>query len=269
MDHASVIRTSFQTGCSGRVSVPPEKRFPVNFFQSHILTPVRDPVTAGVPPRIPDGFTLIELLVVIAIIALLAALLMPALREALTAARTTRCAMNQKQIMLAALAYTVDHDDTFFPHYDYRDMNGDGIADGPTWFYDGPSSLTPSFFGRQYLGENRLYSPSLGQGSIYDCPLTDENVFAYYMNYGYSMSVGPANTSYPPLSYASIEKPTKLVVFVDAISYVVSENPGYWAYWNNIYGIRYHPDDRFNAAFADGHVETLRSGDLDDSNWIP
>jgi prepilin-type N-terminal cleavage/methylation domain-containing protein/prepilin-type processing-associated H-X9-DG protein len=229
-----------------------------------------------VPPgtsKTRSAFTLIELLVVIAIIAVLAALLMPALRNARITAQSIRCAANQKQIMLAALAYAVDHDDTFFPHYDYRDMNNDGVADGPTWFYDGPKvgHYTP-FFGRQYLGENRIANNTTrGKGSVYDCPLWDDLPwYGVYNDYGYNFNVGPNFTYFPPLQFTSIRKPTGLVVFVDAYSYTITATRGDTWYWNQpINGLRYHADDRFNAAFADGHVETLGPGDLDDSNFIP
>ena len=73
----------------------------------------------GVNNRTAEGFTLIELLVVIAIIAVLAALLVPALKNAMVAARTITCASNLKQIQLAAILYLRDHD-VFPPHYDYR-----------------------------------------------------------------------------------------------------------------------------------------------------
>jgi prepilin-type N-terminal cleavage/methylation domain-containing protein len=51
------------------------------------------------------GFTLIELLIVIVIIALLAALLLPALTEALRAAKETQCVSNLKQVGSLAELY--------------------------------------------------------------------------------------------------------------------------------------------------------------------
>ncbi len=61
------------------------------------------------------GFTLIELLVVIAIIAILAAILFPVFARAREKARQTSCLSNEKQIMLAQLAYAQDYDETWVP----------------------------------------------------------------------------------------------------------------------------------------------------------
>jgi prepilin-type N-terminal cleavage/methylation domain-containing protein/prepilin-type processing-associated H-X9-DG protein len=58
------------------------------------------------------GFTLIELLVVIAIIAILAAILFPVFAKAREKARQSSCLSNVKQIMLAALQYCQDFDET-------------------------------------------------------------------------------------------------------------------------------------------------------------
>ncbi|MCC6682568.1 MAG: prepilin-type N-terminal cleavage/methylation domain-containing protein [Phycisphaeraceae bacterium] len=55
------------------------------------------------------GFTLIELLVVISIIALLIAILLPALTKAREEGRKASCLSTTRQIVTAAVAYTVDH----------------------------------------------------------------------------------------------------------------------------------------------------------------
>jgi prepilin-type N-terminal cleavage/methylation domain-containing protein/prepilin-type processing-associated H-X9-DG protein len=63
------------------------------------------------------AFTLIELLVVIAIIAILAAILFPVFAQAKAAAKKASCISNTKQLVLAAIQYMDQFDDTFFPRY--------------------------------------------------------------------------------------------------------------------------------------------------------
>jgi prepilin-type N-terminal cleavage/methylation domain-containing protein/prepilin-type processing-associated H-X9-DG protein len=61
--------------------------------------------------RTSSAFTLIELLVVIAVIALLVGILLPSLRMARHAARSSKCLAQQNQIYLAIIAYANDYKD--------------------------------------------------------------------------------------------------------------------------------------------------------------
>ena len=221
--------------------------------------------------REPKGFTLIELLVVIAIISLLVSILLPSLNKAKDLAKSVICLSNVRHIGMAAILYTEDYEGYFFPHYDCRDRNNDGILDGPTWFYDGPTLGIhyTTFFARKYLGPDVISNNTTrGKGSIYDCALGDGTPFGWHINYGYSYAVGPDFTYFPSVNIISVTEPSEVVLFVDAMNYAISWHTGHWFHWNNpTGGIRNHPDGRFNAVFVDAHAATLGQDDLDDANF--
>jgi len=64
------------------------------------------------------GFTLIELLVVIGILAILSALLLSRLGTFRESASAAKCVSNERQIILAMLAYAVDNENRLPPYVD-------------------------------------------------------------------------------------------------------------------------------------------------------
>ena len=111
------------------------------------------------PPRLARAFTLVELLVVIGIIALLISILLPTLGNARRAANTVKCLSNQKQIMMATIAYANDNKQ-YLPYTGFFDNPK------PTWLYDMGIPLK----GQQSEVRTGQLWPYMGHYGLYHCP---------------------------------------------------------------------------------------------------
>jgi len=114
------------------------------------------------------SFTLIELLVVIAIIGILASLLLPSLSKARKKAQASVCSGQLKQLGVAMIMYTSDHDDGSFP---YNKWNGN--FDIITW-----DDLIAGYDGRDNISQAQMLLGNVdtsneGQYQVYQCPSDD------------------------------------------------------------------------------------------------
>ena len=103
-----------------------------------------------------QGFTLVELLVVVAIIATLISILLPTLGQARETARAAVCGSNQRQMAIAATAYTAENHDWMNPLEDWWSSDGE------------PVEITFRVILFPYVG----YMPA-----VFDCP--SERVYVY------------------------------------------------------------------------------------------
>ncbi len=113
------------------------------------------------------GFTLIELLVSIAIIALLTGLLLPGLAGAREAGRSTACASNLRQLLIANAMYSDDYQGHFAPGA------ADFVRNQQRWF--GSREASSGSFGAggpltTYLGERPQQVAQHGSALVRTCP---------------------------------------------------------------------------------------------------
>ncbi|MCC6680896.1 MAG: prepilin-type N-terminal cleavage/methylation domain-containing protein [Phycisphaeraceae bacterium] len=143
-----------------------------------------------------QGFTLIELLVVISIIALLISILLPALIKTRESGRTSACLSNTRQLILAAVAYSIDNEGQFpYQRGDRMTVNpwptDTNPADGGNWV-----QRTLPYFSGSNLKQNNLLCPS----SWIDREIAGTSGFHDYMSYlanGVITDLGGRDFAYP------------------------------------------------------------------------
>jgi prepilin-type processing-associated H-X9-DG protein/prepilin-type N-terminal cleavage/methylation domain-containing protein len=215
-----------------------------------------------------EAFTLVELLVVIGIIAVLIAILLPALGRARTAAKTTKCLANLRQIGMGFSMYRNEWGN-FLPPLNAKvsyNVNSPFQKDYGMWNCIGPYLGRPEWRGEKasdaYWGSQRL---NHGR-SIFDCPEVF-NSHPWQRGYGeslYMQNPGGFNVTVAagvrawsvPRKYAAIRDPSTKIHVADSddwhlgeLSAVVKlpyDNERAFSIYRHARGV--------NMLFADGHA---------------
>jgi prepilin-type N-terminal cleavage/methylation domain-containing protein/prepilin-type processing-associated H-X9-DG protein len=211
-----------------------------------------------------NAFTLIELLVVIAIIGILAALILPALARSKQTAKRINCISNLRQMCVAAQVY-VDENSSSYPIAYYR-ATENGVDHFYSWDLTtvmGPTnSVIPGLLWQTQGGMKIQQCPSFaGNANWYSDPYTGYNYNTSYIGHGEQESIPE------PVKVAAVRRPAGTVLFGDG-QYVHGANKymrapwsnpgdaGFTPRWTGTQGFRHNK--RSNAAFCDGHAESLR-----------
>lgn len=196
-------------------------------------------------PSSPRGFTLIELLVVIAITAVLAGLLLPALAGAKARAKATQCAGNLRQLGVATLLYTQDH-------------QGKLQLDG---FYGGDETWGAMLYTNVQLRAREIflcpaYKPFFWQNWV--------NIYGIRLDPPEDCASGPDGLLFQT---ARVERPSEYLQLADTTSQAQGGYTARQYYFfrvsSTLKQVHARHQRRANGLFLDGHVEGCSAPRLD------
>lgn len=235
------------------------------------------------------GFTLVELLIVIGIIAVLIGLLMPTVLKAREQANSALCSSNLRQIGAGFTMYVADNDGKFPYHADWNP-----VTNKEDWLHWQPGSgrdtadITKTSAIAKGMGK---INPK-----VFHCPSDDVNnrtrfdtqrmgpvryEFSYSMNGFFASNWRYADTGRPPPLFAQIVNPAQKFIAIEEDELSIDDGhywPDGWGQnLENFLGTRHtrprrrdyqawrgvaapqrkDRDERGNALFADGHVESV------------
>jgi prepilin-type N-terminal cleavage/methylation domain-containing protein/prepilin-type processing-associated H-X9-DG protein len=204
------------------------------------------------------GFTLTELLVVISIIGLLTALLLPSVKMVMASAKGTKCMSNQRQVVIACLAYANDQE---------GGLPATRIQSGQYWY----DLITTGYIDipKKASTATNPFSSSVIAG----CP---EYVYksAGFTNFSYGINAylaygdggsgdnsahnrwgGSSNlTLWKEFKVGAVQRQAARVYFADTDSFWTGANMGNWLSYPDL-----RHRNRMNVVFVDGHTAAILS----------